>query len=119
MLRQDGRVCEGSMQAAAIDVAVESDSDAEWARRNLRHSKDGRPYLDLANCLRIIELHPDYKGRYRYNEVLNKVLDKGTVMIEWRMSEFAAILQERFMPDVPFEIAARALVIAANRAGAK
>ncbi len=108
------------MQAAAIiDVAVVEDGDALWVRTNLRHSKDGRLRLDMANCLRVIELHPDFKGRFRYNEVLNKVLDRGTVMIEWRMGEFAAMLQERFLPELPYEIAARALVVAANRAGLK
>lgn len=105
--------------AAVIDIAVEDDGDALWARENLRHAKDGRIMLDLANCLRVIELHPDFKGRYRYNDVLNKVLDKGTVMIEWRLLEFAATLQERFLPEIPYETAARALVVAANRGGAR
>lgn len=103
------------MQAAAIDIAVEDDGDALWARRNLRCAKDGRLMLDLANCLRVIELHPDFKGRYKYNDVLGKVLDKGTVMVEWRLLEFAATLQERFLPEIPYETAARALVVAANR----
>lgn len=90
----------------------------DWARDNLRF-RDGRPLLDIANCLRIIERHPDFRGRYRYNEILCKVLDKGTVMIEWRMFEFTATLQERFLPELPFETASRALVLAANRAGVK
>lgn len=108
------------MQAAvAIDVTAEGESDAAWARRNLRHTEDGRLVLDVANCLRLLESHPDYKGRYRYNDVLCKVLDKGTVMIEWRLFEFLAILQERFLPDLPYEAATRALVVAANRASAK
>lgn len=89
--------------------------DERWARQNLRHS-DGGPLLDLANCLRVIERHPDYKGRYRFNDVLGKVLDRGAVMIEWRLGEFAAEMQERFLPELPYEVAARALVIAANRA---
>jgi hypothetical protein len=106
--------------AEAIDVEVEEapSNDALWARDNLRY-RDGQPILDIANCLRVIELHPDYKGRYKYNDVLLKVLDRGTVMIEWRMLEFAAEIQERFLPDIPFETASRALVVAANRASAK
>lgn len=107
------------MQAAAIiDVAVEGEDDERWVRENLRFEGE-RIRLDLANCLRVLERHPEFKGRFRYNEVLNKVLDRGTVMIEWRMSEFAAQLQERFMPEVPYETAVRALVIAANRANLK
>ncbi len=106
----------------ALVIDVEADvvnvDDERWARENLRFH-DGRVLLDLANCLRVIERHPDFKGRFRYNDVLNKVLDKGTVMIDWRLSEFAAMLQERFLPEVPFETAARALIAAANRADAK
>lgn len=102
-------------RAAIIDI---EQSDEEWARLNLRFN-GVRPILDLANCLRVIERHPDFKGRYRYNEVLNKVLDRGTVMIEWRMIEFAATLQDRFLPEIPFETASRALVLAANKASQK
>lgn len=103
---------------AATAIKVENDGDAHWARSNLRFEGD-RVLLDLANCLRVIELHPDFKGRYKYNDVLAKVLDRGTVMVEWRLSEFTATLQERFMPGVPFEVASRALVVAANRSGLK
>ncbi len=111
---------EGQMNAPkVIDVAVEDEGDALWARKNLRYCEDGRIRLDLANCLRVIELHPDFKDRYRFNDVLGKVLDKGTVMIEWRLLEFAAIMQERFLPELPYETAARALIVAANRASAK
>jgi citrate lyase beta subunit len=106
----------------AVIIDVEADAvapdDAGWARDNLR-AIDGRPVLDIANCLRVIERHPDFKGRYRFNEVLVKVLDRGTVMVEWRVSEFVATLQERFLPEIPFDIAYRALVVAANRAGQK
>lgn len=109
------------MQAAAavFEAMVEDDGDAQWAQGNLRHAKDGRVLLDLANCLRVIEAHPDFRGRYKYNDVLAKVLDKGTVMVEWRLLEFTATLQERFLPEIPFETAARALVVAANRAGSR
>jgi hypothetical protein len=89
--------------------------DAAWARYYLRH-EDGKIIIDLANCLRIFEMHPDFRGRFKYNDTLNKVLDRGGVMLEWRISEITAILQERFMPGVPFEIVQRALVVASNRA---
>lgn len=101
-----------------VEPEVEAAGDDAWARANLRYEGD-KPLLDFANCLRIIERHPEFRGRYRYNEVLCKVLDKGTVMIEWRLLEFTATLQERFLPGVPFDIASRALVVAANRAGLK
>ncbi|MEK7266333.1 MAG: hypothetical protein AAB227_09570 [Pseudomonadota bacterium] len=107
------------MQAAAIDVAVEDEGDTLWARRNLRHAEDGRVLLDIANCLRVLELHPDFQGRFKFNDVLMKVLDKGTVMVEWRLFEFAAMIQERFLPEIAQETAARALVVAANKASAK
>ena len=107
------------MQAtAAAEEDLNFEGDAAWARANLRHA-NGRLLLDIANCVRVIELHPDFKGRYKFNEVLGKVLDRGTVMVEWRLGEFVAMVQERFLPEVPYEIAARALVVVANRAMAK
>lgn len=107
-------------KAVAIDVEAEpiAADDEAWARGNLRFD-DGRLLLDLANCLRVLERHPDYQGRFRFNDVLCKVLDRGTVMIEWRISDMTAELQERFLPEIPFDIVARALVIAANRSGQK
>lgn len=109
-----------STSVAIIDVEAEASEadDESWAKANLRH-QDGKPILDLANCLRIIERHPDFRGRYKYNEVLGKVLDKGTVMIEWRMLEFSALMQERFLPGVAFETTSRALVVASNRINSK
>jgi hypothetical protein len=106
------------MTAAAVAINVEIDGDAHWVRTHLRFDGD-QVLLDIANCLRVIELHPEFKGRYKYNEILAKVLDRGSVMVEWRMSEFTAGLQERFLPGVPHEVAARALVVAANRSGVK
>ncbi len=108
------------MQAEAVKRSDSAmlEGDLAWARSNLR-MVDGRLALDVANCLRIIELHPDYKGRFRFNEVLSKVLDRGSVMIEWRIIEFAADLQERFLPEIPVDIVAKALVAAANRAEGK
>lgn len=112
------------MQAAAIvDVEVEDEApganDAQWVDANLRRDENGAIYKDLANCLRIYERHPDFRGRFRYNDVLTKVLDKGTVMIEWRLSDLVSVIQERFVPEMPYEIAVRALVVAANRNTAK
>lgn len=118
MLRPE-KQCEAKMQAAAIDVAAEEDGDRLWVRNNLRHADDGRVFLDIANCLHVLEQHPDFKGRYKFNDVLGKVLDRGTVMVEWRLLEFAAMIQERFLPEISNDTAARALVVAANRAGSK
>ncbi len=104
------------MQAARLETAAPADrqSDAEWGKANLRFGA-GLPYNDLANCLRVIERHPDFKGRFKFNEMLSKVVDRGAVMVEWRINEIAAELQERFMPEVPPETVGRALVITANR----
>jgi hypothetical protein len=111
------------MQAAKRDPAPEAEAhpvtgDSDWSKANLRF--DGaRVLTDLANCLRVFERHPDYKGRFRYNEMLNKVVDRGAVMVEWRINEITADIQERFMPDVAPDNISKALFIAANRASAK
>jgi hypothetical protein len=107
------------MQAAKLDAVAtaETATDEDWVKANLRFG-DGLAYNDLANCLRVIERHPDFKGRFKFNEMLSKVVDRGAVMVEWRIHEVAAELQERFMPEVSPETVGRALVIAANR-GAK
>ncbi|MDZ7627084.1 MAG: hypothetical protein U5J99_01600 [Parvularculaceae bacterium] len=111
------------MQAAKLDAVPEAKlntaaGDDEWSKANLRF--DGaKPLKDLANCLRVFENHPEYKGRFRFNEMLNKVVDRGAVMVEWRINEITADLQERFMPDVAPENVSKALFIAANRASAK
>lgn len=104
------------MQAAKLEPSAhrEAGGDAEWARANLRFDA-GRPYNDLANCLRVLERHPDFRGRFKYNEMLSKVVDRGAVMVEWRISEIAAELQERFLPEIPPETVGKSLVIAANR----
>ena len=107
------------MQPAKIEKAPEPvESNDDWSAANLRR-QDGRVLIDLANCLRILERHPDYKGRFRFNEMLNKVVDRGAVMVEWRINEITADIQERFLPDVAPENVSRALFIAANRASAK
>jgi hypothetical protein len=40
-------------------------------------------------------------------------------MVEWRINEITADIQERFMPDVAPDNISKALFIAANRASAK
>lgn len=94
----------------------EISADEAWARENLRW-RDGRPLTDYANCLRVIERHDDFRGRFKYNEVINRVLDKGTVMIDWRMTEITAVIQERFIPEISIDVVSRSLVTAANRVG--
>lgn len=106
------------MQAVKIETAApaERSGDEDWCKANLRFGA-GAPYTDIANCLRVLERHPDFKGRFKFNEMLSKVVDRGAVMVEWRINEIAAELQERFLPEVPPEMVGRALVVAANRGG--
>ena len=92
--------------------------DEAWARKSLRW-REGKPVCDIANAIRILEQHPDFKGRFKYNEVLNKVLDKGTVMIEWRVNEACAVIQEGFIPAISTDCVNKALVIVANRCTVK
>ncbi len=108
------------MQPAKVEKAsaAPEQSNEDWALENLR-MRDGRALIDLANCLRVFENHPDYRGRFRYNEMLNKVIDRGAVMVEWRINEITADIQERFLPDVAPENISKALFIAANRTSAK
>lgn len=88
--------------------------DEVWARKNLRW-KDGRPILDMANALRVLDRHEDFSGRFKYNETLSKVLDKGSVMMDWRMAEICAVIQERFLPAILEVDVRKALLIHANR----
>ncbi|MFN0023402.1 MAG: hypothetical protein ACKVS5_05825 [Parvularculaceae bacterium] len=108
------------MQQATRERVAESaaPADLDWATENLRRT-DGGVILDLANCLRIFERHPDYRGRFRYNDMLNKVVDRGAVMVEWRINEITADIQERFLPGLAVENVSKALFIAANRSSAK
>lgn len=107
------------MQTAVLEKASDpAQSDDSWSAENLRRSA-GRPLVDLANCLRVLERHPDFKGRFRYNDMLSKVVDRGAVMVEWRINEITAEIQERFLPEVAPENVSKALVIAANRSGPK
>ncbi len=102
----------------AAQAGASAKDDEVWASRNLRFA-EGRAILDLANALRVVERHADYQGRFRYNEMINRVLDRGVVMVDWRLYEFTAEIQERFLPGVCGDLVDKALTIAANRASAK
>lgn len=104
-----------------VDVAPaapSADDDKAWAKENLRWS-DGKPICDLANVLRILGGHEDFVGRFIFNETLNKVLDKGTLMLEWRVSAYCADIQERFIPGIAENTVNSALIIVANRTGTR
>ena len=88
--------------------------DEVWARKNLRW-QGGKPIGDLANALRVFERHDDYKGRFRYNDMVNRAMDRGTVMIDWRIFELCAEIQERFLPGMDDQLMVRALTVAANK----
>lgn len=109
------RAAKPAQSAAPKD---EGNEDAAWARHNLRGDQTGL-YLDLANALRILEHHPDFKGRFKFNDMINKVVDRGAVMVEWKISAITAEIQERFLPMLPSELVNNALVIAANKGDAK
>ncbi len=102
----------------AANPGASAKEDEAWASRNLRFAS-GKAILDLANALRVVERHGDYQGRFRYNEMINRVLDRGVVMVDWRLYEFAAEVQERFLPGLAVDVIEKALTIAANRASAK
>ena len=104
-------------EAVAENEAAAGDDEA-WAKANLRF-QDGKPISDMANVLRVLQRHSDFEGRFVYNETLNKVLDKGEVMLDWRVSECCAVIQERFVPGVAEADVNAALVIHANRCGVR
>lgn len=85
-----------------------------WAKTNLRF-RASEPMLDVANALRILDKHEDFQGRFRYNPAVNKVLDRGSVMLDWRVSELIAVIQERFLPEIPDDCVKQALLVHANR----
>ena len=108
---------EASQASAAVQKQKRPLSEDEvWARKNLRW-RDGQPIADMANALRIFERHEDFKGRYRYNEMVNRVLDRGVVMIDWRISEVCVLVQERFIAGIPEEVVLKGLTIAAYKNG--
>ena len=92
----------------------QADRDFAWARENLRF-KGSEPMIDIANALRVLERHSDFDGRFRYNPTLKKVMDKGSVMLDWRVAEIVAILQERFLPEIPEDVVGKALIVHSNR----
>lgn len=91
------------------------DQDRAWAKANLRF-KAGEPYCDSANVLRILERHEAFAGRFKYNDTLNKVMDKGAVMLDWRVADLVVTIQERFIPEVPVDVVEKGLIVHANRA---
>lgn len=93
--------------------------DQRWAREHLRWRSDDQPMLDLANVLRVLERHADFHGRFTYNPTLGRVLDKGSVVMEWRITELCSVIQERFLPEISEATVAKALLVYANRASAK
>lgn len=92
--------------------------DERWARENLRWRGD-QPVLDMANVLRILDGHEEFAGRFRYNDNLNKVMDKGAVMLDWRLAEVCAVIQERFLPEITEADVRKALLVHANRKSRK
>ncbi|MEL6362824.1 MAG: hypothetical protein AAFR21_17260, partial [Pseudomonadota bacterium] len=63
---------------------VSGSSDEAWACAHLRF-RDGNVLLDLANVLRILTGHDDFKGRFTFNKGIGKVIDRGTVLLGWQI----------------------------------
>jgi len=91
-------------------------SDRDWARHNLRRYDQDKLILDLANVLRVLERNPDYSGRFRYNQDMAKVVDRGVIMAMWMVNALAGEIQERFMPSVNENLVHKAIEIVANKA---
>ncbi|MEO1251651.1 MAG: hypothetical protein AAFW81_04805 [Pseudomonadota bacterium] len=102
-------------EKTAPEEPAAGSGDDRWALENLRLA-DGAPVLDIANALRVLDRHPDFKGRFKFNTTLNKVMDRGSVMLDWRVAELVAAVQERFMPGIALHDVQNALLIHANRA---
>jgi hypothetical protein len=105
-----------TQQPASQSPAQHEDDnpDRVWAKQNLRW-RDGFPLLDIANAMRVLDRHEDYKGRFRYNDDVDKVLDKGSIMLDWRVLEVCAEIQERFLPDISETAMRAALTVNGNR----
>ena len=112
--RRENRPAAASAEKAKAARPRELSEDQAWARANLRF-KEGKPCLDIANALRVLERHEAFAGRFKFNETLNKVMDKGTVMLDWRVAEVVAVMQERFMPEISADAVEKALIVHANR----
>lgn len=95
--------------------AIRENCDAGWGSANLRW-RNGDVLLDLANVLRVFERHPNFRGRFVYDQATGKVADRGVVMSGWQIDAMAAEIQERFLPAVCEQTVSKALNIAANRA---
>ncbi len=111
-------LAENQIDVDETETASSPGDDSAWAKANLRWQGDA-PVPDMANALRILDGHPDFKGRFIYNETLGKVLDKGTLMLDWRVSECCAVIQERFVPGIAESTVNNALIICANRNGVR
>jgi hypothetical protein len=106
-----------AQQPAGAQPPAQSEDDNPdrvWAKENLRW-RDGFPLLDIANAMRVLDRHEDYKGRFRYNDDVDKVLDKGSIMLDWRVLEVCADIQERFLPDISETAVRAALTVNGNR----
>lgn len=92
-----------------------SDPDPQFVEEHLRRDANG-VILDIANVLRVLERHPEFSGRFRFNEGMGKVCDRGKVLLGWQIDELTAVLQERFLPGIPDGLVAKAVAIVAHRA---
>lgn len=92
-----------------------SDPDPSFVEEHLRKDANG-VVLDIANVLRILERHPDFAGRFRFNEGMGKICDRGKVLLGWKIDEMAAIIQERFLPGISEALVAKAITVVAHRA---
>ena len=113
----DEEMCAPPPVPAALKSArsqKEIKSDEAWALQNLRCSGD-RAYADIANILRILTRHPDFVGRFQFDKPMGKVINRGTIMMGWQIDELSAVIQERFIPEIPPETVQKALMICANR----
>lgn len=94
----------------------DAERDEVWAMANLR-CRNNEPYTDLANVLRIFDRHPEFRGRFKFDKSMGKVMDRGEVLLGWQIDELCAVVQERFLPQVPEDVVLRSLLICANRYG--
>lgn len=101
----------GARRSSAV---CQEDEDRAWVKTNLR-LRNGEPMLDIANVLRVLERHDAFAGRFRYNNDLNKVMDRGSVMLDWRVAEVVAVIQERFLPEISEVAVQKGLLVYANR----
>jgi len=94
-----------------------TDPDPSFVEEHLRRDGNG-VILDMANVLRVLERHPDFAGRFRFNAGMGKICDCGKVLLGWQIDELTAVIQERFLPAVPEATVAKAVAVVAHRASA-